>query len=193
MAIAVVGWGSLIWCPRELNLRSRWRADGPCLPVELARKSRDGRVTLVITPGRKRVRTYWAESQFEEIDEAIENLSSREGTTRRRIGSCPSQSDDVDGAIAAWLGDHDELEAAIWTNLIPTFPDDGLEELVVSYLNGLPEPWLTRAREYVEYVPLQVVTPVREAIEVALGWRRRSLPPSLFDGPESAAPCEETA
>ena len=34
--IAVVGWGSLIWDPRQLPVRSSWQPDGPELPVEFA-------------------------------------------------------------------------------------------------------------------------------------------------------------
>lgn len=192
MSIAVIGWGSLIWCPRELALRSPWRADGPCLPVEFARKSRDGRVTLVLTQGSKTVRTYWALSWFDELDKAIENLRSREGTTKKWIHSLSPRGGEECDTIAEWLEEMSDLDGAVWTALEPTFPIEGLEEFVVSYLNGLPEPWLTRSREYVEFAPRQIITPVREAIEDALGWKRMSLPPQLFDGSDIAGPCDSS-
>jgi hypothetical protein len=48
MKIAVLGWGSLIWQPRELRISLPiWKTDGPELPVEFARVSMDGRLTLV--------------------------------------------------------------------------------------------------------------------------------------------------
>lgn len=48
MAIAILGWGSLIWCPGNLRIRGPWRHDGPVLPIEFARISADGRLTLVV-------------------------------------------------------------------------------------------------------------------------------------------------
>ncbi len=48
MPIAVVAWGSLVWCPGSLAMKTRWRRDGPRLPIEFARISQDDRVTLVI-------------------------------------------------------------------------------------------------------------------------------------------------
>jgi hypothetical protein len=59
MQIAIVGWGSLIWCPGSLQIKSGWHRDGPPLPVEFARISGDGRLTLVIHPGSKEQQTLW--------------------------------------------------------------------------------------------------------------------------------------
>ena len=50
MQVAVIDWGSLISSPGILGLQSRWHHDGPPLPVEFARISRDNRLTLVIHP-----------------------------------------------------------------------------------------------------------------------------------------------
>ena len=46
MKIAVLGWGSLIWDPKELDANNEWNNDGPFLPIEFARISNNGRLTL---------------------------------------------------------------------------------------------------------------------------------------------------
>ena len=77
--IAVIGWGSLIWSPGRLELQSGWRRDGPLLPVEFARVSQDGRLTLVIVESDEvdEQRALWALSGFSDIESAIENLRAR--------------------------------------------------------------------------------------------------------------------
>lgn len=42
--IAVIGWGSLIWCPKGLKIRDKWKGEeekekGPKLPIGFARIS----------------------------------------------------------------------------------------------------------------------------------------------------------
>lgn len=46
------------------------------LPIEFARKSSDGRLTLVIHAGCRKQRTYWANSSCERLCDAIETLKS---------------------------------------------------------------------------------------------------------------------
>src|SRR6266853_6170829 len=87
MQISVVGWGSLIWCPGCLRIKSRWHSDGPALPIEFARISRDKRLTLVIQSGSPEQRTYWALSEFGDLKVARENLQAREGTSSKHIHS----------------------------------------------------------------------------------------------------------
>ena len=68
--IVCLGWGSLIWCPDSLPTIGDWHADGPDLPVEFARQSKDGRITLVIEPGAKRVPVLWTRLTVGSIDAA---------------------------------------------------------------------------------------------------------------------------
>ena len=43
MTIACLGWGSLIWDPRDLLLGSAWREDGPQLLLQVVEELRDVR------------------------------------------------------------------------------------------------------------------------------------------------------
>jgi hypothetical protein len=53
MTIGCLGWGSLIRDQGKLPVRGTWQGDGPELPVEFARQSTNGRVTLVVTEGAR--------------------------------------------------------------------------------------------------------------------------------------------
>jgi hypothetical protein len=39
MKIAILGWGSLVWDPRELNVADEFNVVGPTLPIEFCRIS----------------------------------------------------------------------------------------------------------------------------------------------------------
>jgi hypothetical protein len=121
--IAVIGWGSLIWCPGALQIKSKWHSDGPILPIEFARISRDGRLTLVILPGSPVVQTYWAMSELATLEAAQENLRIREGTAHQQIHATRSSKQvmevnaDPTTVIRSWLRTRPHLKAAIWTGL----------------------------------------------------------------------------
>lgn len=70
--LACIGYGSLIWSPRNLTpyLRhpDRWFGDGPALPVEFARESDRRRITLAIVPGLPTSTTYWTPFDHDNID-----------------------------------------------------------------------------------------------------------------------------
>lgn len=219
--IAILGWGSLVWCPRELALASKWHADGPCLPVEFARSSGGSRVTLVIMPRGYKLapsRVYWAESALVDREEVRDNLWEREGRPKQRFihyaelahdgvgfwgpnykGGGPDN--EVGQMIVDWLRSSDYgLEVAIWTGIPPEgFDHSDPERLsadVVSWLSELKrkgEECVRAAREYVEFAPPIIDTPVRSAIEQALSWAKRELPESLLYGPSVGPACPETS
>jgi hypothetical protein len=60
-------------------------SDGPRVPVEFARQSNDGRLTLVIGDGFQYFPSLWARMASPDLEEAIENLRTREGTSDRFI------------------------------------------------------------------------------------------------------------
>lgn len=180
MNIAVLGWGSLIWDPRELATSGEWQADGPVLPIEFARVSANGRLTLVIVPGAQLVTTCWARSSLSSLPDAIKNLCVREETVERHIGSL-REGDVRAGTMPAQLvasintwRQRQGLDAVIWTNLPEKFSEvtgqPFTPENAVAYLKSLESDARAKAEEYFRRAPAQVQTPVRQVVEAQLGW-----------------------
>jgi hypothetical protein len=178
--IACIGWGSLIWDKRDLDVDGAWRADGPLLQVEFARQSSDGRITLVIVQGFASVPTLWSVFNTRDLAEAHESLRQREGVPRSRAGDLiadwhwgENPVSEPDSTISGWAAEKD-FDAAVWTNLAPRFAGtDGLtptEIEVVAYLQTLEGQVRAAAEEYIRRAPRQIATTYRKAIEGALGW-----------------------
>jgi hypothetical protein len=178
--IACIGWGSLIWDTRNLDVDGNWRADGAMLPVEFARQSSDGRITLVLVEGFASVPTLWSEFNTRDLLRAREALRQREGISHSRaddfiacwrLGENPVS--EPDATISRWAVGKD-LEAAVWTNLPAKFArTDGrvpTEDEVIEYLRALQGRARAAAEEYVRRTPGQIATAYRRAIERALGW-----------------------
>ena len=173
MKIAILGWGSLVWNPRDLPLASPWLQGGPELPIEFSRISSDGRLTLVID----RVNGVGAASRFAssargELELAVEDLRRREGPTRREnIGSVIAQSDprsrDIASQIAQWCGTA-AFDAAVWTALGSNFREKRGTPFTVAaamtYLAQLSGEQRTLAFEYINRAPVEVDTPLRRAL-----------------------------
>jgi hypothetical protein len=184
MEIAYLGWGSLTWDPRNLKTRGDWKSDGPSLPVEFMRFSGGGRITLVISPGARKVRTLWARADFDDLDAAIENLRAREDTVTGWIGfitlpDCASSCRAEPGIlehIQRWA-EGKGLDAVVWTDL-PDNPDrfkqqtgtELNEDNVIKYLGSLKGKAMKDAREYVQKAPEQIDTNLRRRIKKELGW-----------------------
>jgi len=181
MEIAVLGWGSLIWKPLNLKVKGSWKTGGLLLPIEFARISEDGSLTLVLFPDSDNVQTLWVFSSFEDLDQAIENLRRRERTSRKRIGfiSIPDGSSNCQVVPQVLdrirqLAKEKELNAVIWTDLPSNFKEkarmDFNEDNVIKYLKSLTGKQLEEAEKYVRRVPKQVKTRIRSRIETELGW-----------------------
>jgi hypothetical protein len=177
--IAILGWGSLIYCPRSLVLERDWQPDGPWLPIEFARISRGPRLTLVIMPGRKLIRTYWALSGLRLLEAAIRNLAAREGTDRRNIGYLRGDGAYVGrfpqyrGRLLRWLRSVGS-EAVIWTDLESNFELKAEKPFslsnAVEYLKDLTGKEGEEAEKYVRRAPAQTDTPLRRRLRKEFGW-----------------------
>ncbi len=124
MKIACIGWGSLIWDPKTLPISGVWKDDGPMLPIEFARESADGRITLVLTDGSKKTTSLWTMLSVSNVDEAKLKLAEREGISgnniKYSIGYWENESKKSHGVssseIEEWASQKG-LDGVVWTNL----------------------------------------------------------------------------
>jgi len=181
MRIACLGWGSLIWDPRELPIRRQWFDDGPFGQVEFARQSTDGRITLILCEGAEFVRLLWAQMDAPDLNVAREALRDREGLTAKdwaaSIGSWRPNDPEpgLISGLSAWVLAHG-IDAVIWTSLGPRLGNENrvpTEEEVVAYLKSLRGSRRDNAERYVRFTPAQVDTKYRRRIEADLGWTFR--------------------
>lgn len=184
VTIAILGWGSLIWNPRDLALATDWQQGGPTLRVEFSRISNNGRLTLVIDERHgPRVPTRFATSSCPDLKAAIRNLQEREGApTPATIGfvdvlhdeqSARAQSEHPAACtdIQAWAKQKG-IDAVIWTAIGPRFQEQTGEpfsvDAAIRYLAGLRGPTRALALEYIRNAPSEVVTPVRSKAQELL-------------------------
>ena len=179
MAIACLGWGSLVWDPRELPVQGRWFEDGPMLSVEFARQSSGGHLTLVLVPSTAPIRALWAPFSVDTVGAAQEALRKREGVLDKNrdkhiaVWQAADQNDSSPASIASWARGL-KIDAVVWTALPPRFsevenrvptPDEA-----VAYLRQLPHEQRRHAERYIRMTPRQVDTPCRRRFELEFGW-----------------------
>lgn len=172
MKIAILGWGSLVWDPRELPREGIWQMGGPSLLLEFSRVSMDCRLTLVIDPTNgQQAPTRFVMSPRADIDDTICDLRVRECTTTRNIGFVDVREDadrardaNVCGAIKAWCQGQG-LDGVVWTDLAPNFKEQTgtaySVDKAVEYLKRLPKAGREAAYRYIRNAPDEVVTPLR--------------------------------
>ncbi|MBK5214481.1 MAG: hypothetical protein JJE55_12565 [Flavobacteriaceae bacterium] len=183
MKIAILGWGSLVWNPKSLqyNTNCGWQKDGPMLPLEFSRISKDFRLTIVLEPTAQLVQSLYAISTNTTMEEAILNLAVREGSARNAIGyfgksnnkSHPESFKYIEN-IKEWLAIHPEIEAVIWTNLNANWKEAGRlkskKQDRIEHLKALDGPTKAIAEEYIRKTPIQIATNFRKEIEKELKW-----------------------
>lgn len=188
MKIAILGWGSLVPDPRGLPIADGWHQDGPVLPVEFSRISKNGQragcLTLVIDEAHgSEVPTLYATSTRTALDEAVTDLQEREGTpNRENIGFCnlatnedsPRARQKHPNALArirAWA-QKNGFHAVIWTALGPRFKDGPpgvpfTPAAALGYLNSLPAATKELALQYIRTAPPQTMTAFRRLFNAA--------------------------
>ena len=180
--IACLGWGSLIWDPRGLPVRGTWFEDGPFLPIEFARCSNDGRLTLVIVEGGSQVRSLWAPMSIDTVEAARDELTRREGVPKGNraehiglwtTGDAAQSNPPSTARWARGLGIH----AVVWTALPPCYRGKNgredrapSEEEAVAYLRELDHERRRDAERYIRLAPRQVDTPYRRRFELEFRW-----------------------
>ena len=153
--VACLGWGSLIWDPRDLPIRRYWFDDGPLIPLEFARQSKDDRITLVIWPDARPVRSLWALMDSDSLDEARKQLQRREGSPKLKyIGNWSrGQLSPVSiPGLSEWALARN-VDSVIWTGLPPRFKGEnnrqpGVED-VLRHLRALSGTERDAAEKYI--------------------------------------------
>jgi hypothetical protein len=160
--IACLGWGSLVWNPGELPIRSPWLTTGPQVCVEFLRQSNNGRITLVFDGTAAPVQAQWAMMTTSDIPQAItalrlrENIPARNAETDIGIWRKGDPSPQLIPDLAPWAAGQN-LDAVIWTNLGPKFNGAArvptIDE-VVSYLASLTGQTRKDAEDYMRNAPV---------------------------------------
>lgn len=182
LKIAILGWGSLIWNPQNLKFDKSigWQPNGPILPIEFARISNDGRLTLVITDNGSKNQVFYCVSSYDKLDEAILDLAIREGSGRGSIGHYDKNQDKYNKPsfkykqeIKEWIGKLD-IDAVIWTDLSEKWSVKSGSDIIpdnrIEYLKSLRGNTSVIAEEYIRKTPIQIKTKYRVLIEGELNW-----------------------
>jgi hypothetical protein len=163
----------------DLPIAHEWREDGPKLPLEFARKSNDGRMTLVVCELGTVCPTLWSTLTSTALEEARGALAMREDLPSNRnaafwtsAGASDHHATELVEAWANKLG----FAGVVWTGLPPKSPvtnqnnDHPSIEDVISHLSGLKGHFAHRAEEYVRRAPNQIATAYRTRIAEEFGW-----------------------
>lgn len=180
MNIACLGWGSLIWDPRNLPCGT-WHNDGPALPIEFGRVSGGGKITLVLTDGPDLVPTLWTCLNVASLDAAVVALQEREDVPNANlsIGRWPGATRDYPGAvaIASWAKERN-ISAVVWTALKPGMSTDTrgvmpkLDDLL-KHVENMDAETCAKTLEYVSKAPDQIRTAFRPHLLSALSELQR--------------------
>lgn len=179
MKIAILVWGSLKWNPGTLATTGEWFEDGAVLPIEFARISSGNRLTLVIKPNWDNVKTLYAVSAFDNLQEARADLQCRENTddlhnigfidfTTNTQNARPNNTFVFD-ILRKW-NEAKKFDAIIWSDFAPKFSvkRNGVPftvENIKLFFEENSDEERASAEEYILKAPEQIVTRFRKELE----------------------------
>ncbi len=187
-AIAVLGWGSLIWDLDDLAplVAPPWRlAEGPRLPMEFSRVSPKRMRSLVVVLDPEDgvdCATSAIASVRRDINHAAEDLRRRErardiaqiGALCLDTGFVRSTLAEVAERVRAWCA-ATGARGAVWTDLPRNFhAETGAPfslDAGIAYLRGLGPESLAEATRYIDSAPRTTDTPMRRRLEADAWWR----------------------
>jgi hypothetical protein len=185
--VAILGWGSLLWDKRPTfdDYHGAWVPAGPELRIEFSRVSstRGGALTLVIDPDHgSACRVSYALSTRRDPEDAICDLRSREGTTRKNIGYYFTDGSAVQArdqatlnAVKAWA-QANRIDVTVWTDLRSNFEKETGEpfsvQVALAHIQGLSSEAKASAAEYVWRAPEFGQTALRGELETAPWFQR---------------------
>jgi len=146
MKIAYFAWGSLLWNSDGLDLQTHWKKTNIRLPLNFSRISDNGkgRLTLVIDNKDGVFNPiYYAITKITNLNTAIENLRSREGTITKYIGyinlknntsrySERLSKEDIESFKSFAI--KNKIDAVVWTDLYPNFKNFSTDN-ALKYIN----------------------------------------------------------
>ena len=185
MAIAILGWGSLLWDLDDLapHVRLPWHMQGgPTLPMEFSRISPKRKMGLVVcldpvdgTP----CPTHAIASSRATLAEARADLAARERTPLDQIGYASATESfgrlpEIVAQVQKWCAatGHD---GAVWTDLAPNFTDVTAQPFTlpaaIAYLQTLKGENLAEAHRYITCAPALTSTNLRRALAQETWWQ----------------------
>lgn len=194
-AVAIIGWGSLIWDPENLSphIVGGWRmGGGPALPLEFSRISpkRKMGLALCIDEGvGAPCATHAIRSARGDVDAARVDLAARERAPLDLIGMVCARTGRRAGAgadhAAAWVAANGAL-GAVWTALPPNFTDHAAEPFDLAaaerWLLGLSGDSRDEAVRYIQNAPAATDTPLRRMLAGRDWWRAEAARVAASDG-----------
>ena len=186
-AIAIIGWGSLLWDLDNLTpfVQGDWAINaGPRLPLEFSLVSRKRLGALALAIDEKHGAYSPSSiilSMHSDIIEARSNLAARERTPLDGIGfidlehqSHYSISLTTKTLISSWL-EQSGLRGVVWTDSPPNFENRTNQPFSVEnakrYLHSLSEPSLREAKRYIAKAPIGVQSPLRLSLAQETWWQ----------------------
>ncbi|PQO45295.1 hypothetical protein [Blastopirellula marina] len=184
MKTAIIGWGSLLWDDRPQfdQHHGPWFYDGPRLRLEFSRISvrRQKALTLVLEEELGAVcPTAYCVSHREDVRQAMEDLSIREGAKPHEVGVWRKEATSdvpllrpVPPVIEQWARQTD-FDYVLWTWLPNNFQElsPGQVEFSLTaaakHIRSLDAEGQAKAAEYIFRAPEFIQTPLRSELESA--------------------------